>query len=384
MALVLLASGLAPVGVSAQAVDSPPVECPKPRPSFTYIDAVPPTQAGWVQHWIRQVRNQIPAVASPPVLMQVERNERVAVCLAVVVGPATEGLGTIADVAIVVVSRTATEELARFDSQLFSVQLPLGSATIDDNTPFFDYPPGRGPFLAIRRTAGPDLRLITELNRSVFTFADEVLAVGPETEDGPGRTRIDRLVLADRCGRFAFSVRVTNGVLVEVDGEGRPRPGVCTDAKIRPFLSLAPTVAIDESGLTLTSGEQRLVLSRSSSSTPDVGSALQYITGRTKVTRSTPLFIVRSEFPGGLRGLQGFGGCNSFATSIAFSESRFVLDSQRISTLALCPKSKPNAAVFVANPSGTGIYVIRGRTAILTFSDGATAVLGLRRPSPGA
>ena len=131
------------VGVSAQVVDPTPlVRCPQLQPIVKFTSSVVPTQAGWVQHWIRQLRRQVPAVVVPPVLMGVQRNEMVAVCLAVVSGPATVGLGTNADVAILAVSKTAAEEFARFDSQVFSVQLPTTSATIDDNTRFFDYPGG--------------------------------------------------------------------------------------------------------------------------------------------------------------------------------------------------------------------------------------------------
>ena len=306
----------------------------------------------------------------------------VAVCLAVVSGPATVGLGTNADVAILAVSKTAAEEFARFDSQVFSVQLPTTSATIDDNTRFFDYRGGRGPVLEIRRTAGPDLATMTGLNLSVFTVDDEVLAFSPG-EDQPGRTRFDRMVLADRCGRVSMDVRVTAGVLGEVEVEGMRATPACEDGRVRRVVTAKPTVTIDKTSLILTSADRTVTLRRSPVVTPEIVTARRYTDGRRDITWATPVSTDRTEYPGGLRSVSGYLGCNSMFTSIAFTEARFVIDPHALFTAVACErKVEPTAAQFLYNASVAGTCVVRGRTLILTFADGATAVLGLRRTPP--
>ena len=86
------------VGASGQGFDATPqVRCPLPQPIVKFSSGTSPTRAGFVQHWIRQLRTQVPAVAVPPVLASVPRNDFVALCFAPASGPATEGLGTNAD-----------------------------------------------------------------------------------------------------------------------------------------------------------------------------------------------------------------------------------------------------------------------------------------------
>ncbi len=371
------------VGASGQGFDATPqVRCPLPQPIVKFSSGTSPTRAGFVQHWIRQLRTQVPAVAVPPVLASVPRNDFVALCFAPASGPATEGLGTNADMAIQVVSTSTTEEVARFDSKGFAVQFPGSGALIDDNTRLYEYPPGRGPFLAIPRTAGPDLALMTELNRSVFTIDDEVLAFGAG-EDQPGRTRFDRMVLADRCGRVSLDVRVVAGVLGEVEVEGMRATRPCEGGRIRNVVTVKPTVTIDATSLILKSADRTITLRRSPVATPEIMTARQYTDGRRDITWATRVPIDRTEYQGGLRLVGGYFGCTSGSTSMAFSGNRFLIDPQALLTPVLCePAIPPTAAVFLLNPSGRGTYVLQGRRLLLTFADGATAVLGLRRTPP--
>ncbi len=362
--------------------EAPQVQCPKPQPIVKFSDGSPPNRAGFVQHWIRQLRKQVPAVAMPPVLASLPRNDFVALCFAPASGPATAGLGTNADIAIQVVSSSTTEEVARFDSKGFAVQFPGGGAQIDDNTPFYEYPPGRGPFLAIPRTAGPDLALMTELNRSVFTIDDELLAFSPR-EDQPGGTRFDRMVLADRCGRVSMDVRVIAGVLGEVEVQGmRTTPG-CQGGRIRPVVTARPTVSIDQTVLTLTTVNRAIMMRRSPVVTPEIVTARRYTDGREDITWATLVYIDRTDSAGGLRSISGYLGCNSMYTTVAFSPTRFVIDPQALVTLRSCEeKVEPTAARFLYNRTGVGTYVLQGRRIYLTFLDGATAALGLRRTPP--
>lgn len=375
---------LSPVGsASGQTpVARPEVRCPQPQPVVKFSAAVIPTQAGHVQHWVRLLRKQVPAVPELPGLARVPRNDPVATCLALVSGPATQGLGTTADVAITVVSQTTAEEVARFDSKLFSVQLPTTGGPIDDNTKFYELSPPFGPLLPILRSAGPDLALMRELNRWVFTFGDELLAFSPG-KDQPGRTRFDRMVLGDRCGLVSQDVRVVAGVLGEVEVQGMRATPPCEGGRVRSVVTAKPTVSFDGNGLTLTSGDRRVTLRRSPIATPEITTARQYTDARKDITWATLVGIDRTEYPGGLRAVGGYFGCTSGSTSIAFSDNRFLIDPQRLLTPVLCEPPIPStAAVFLGNPSGRGTYVLQGRRLILTFADGATAVLGLRRTPP--
>jgi hypothetical protein len=119
------ANGARSAPVSAQGAWPFPA-CPQPLAMSPWSASEAPTRAIAAQQWFTLLKNQSPAIATPRALLTLAANDPVAVCRIPASGPATEGLGATARVALVVVSKAATEEVARYDSNLFEVYLPPG------------------------------------------------------------------------------------------------------------------------------------------------------------------------------------------------------------------------------------------------------------------
>ncbi len=333
-----------------------------------------PTRAIVVREWFKVLQARIPEAKSPTAAINLSANEPVTACRIAVSGPATPGLGQTANVAVVIVSAAGVEEVVRVDSSGFEVYLPDNyMADITDSY----VTPSRGPnwpIVAIPGTKTNELAAINSISANTFESAAEILAFGPYGPDSPGSARSERLVLGDLCGRVALRVGLQNGKIRVL--EGAIDPPVCNGSRLRSLIAEAPEFNVGETSLVLSSGDTRIELARS----------------KVPVFRTTKLLRVKGQKvnnrvvvgftlgEGGLRSLSSYDGCNWVSSRIAFSGSRFVLDSELMMTLRGCKKQTATAFVpFKANSTGMGTWQLNGRLLTLTFMDGMTAVIETKR-----
>jgi hypothetical protein len=329
-----------------------------------------PTRAIVVREWFKVLQARIPEAKAPTSVVGLAANEPVTACRIAVSGTATPGLGQTANVAVVIVSAAGIEEVVCVDSSVFEVYLPDNyMADVTDGY----VTPSRGPnwpIVAIPGTKTNELAVINSISANAFESATEVLAFGPDGPDSPGSARSERLVLGDLCGRVALRVGLQNGKIRVL--EGSINPPICNGSRLRSLIAEAPEFNVSETSLVLSSGEARIELARSN----------------VPVFRTTKLLRVKGQRvnnrvvvdftlgEGGLRSFNSNDGCNWVSSRIAFSGSRFVLDSELTMTLRGCKKQTATAFVpFKANSTGMGTWKLGKGLLTLTFMDGMTAVI---------
>jgi hypothetical protein len=210
-ASVLMASFVSVANGSSPEWSFPP--CPTQPVISPFSASESPTRAIVAQDWFRRLQQATPAAVTPTSLMALPANEPVTVCRIEADGKATDGLGAVADVGVMVVTKSSSELVALVDSKMFEVYLPSShTAEIGANPP----PPDTTPQWPVRVTADapPNDRAIHDaLVSNTYSTSDEILAARIHYPDQPGLARVDRLVFGDSCGTVGIFVRIQNGIL---------------------------------------------------------------------------------------------------------------------------------------------------------------------------
>ena len=367
---------------SAQTLSSPSATDPKcpPAAPTRFSSASVQTPAWVVRQWLTKFRQEVPDSTDSKLLAAVDPKAHVAWCVVPrQPASATNGLGTTADAAVVVVTSDGTDDIARLDSARIYVAAPPSTAKGVDPLPDGALYSGNVRIvLPIPQTAPTDQALIDALSSDAFVDENTIVGIGPYTEDQPGRLRIERLVVADPCGVLSLAVGIRNAVLEVAEG-GKVEPSTCPAAPFRDVLLQRPTVSVANDTLTLTTATAAISL-RVSRPAPF---RTTRITRYTSASRSSRREVATEFVSGGLRRASVPVGCNVMDLAIAFSKNRFVIDPWRTITAVGCPPSRTTAAeLFVSNRTGTGTWARRGNTLTLRFVDGAVATITLRRIAP--
>ncbi len=355
-------------------------KCPAATAKLRFSPSSVQTPAWVVRQWLKKFREEVPGSTDAKFLASVDPKAHVAWCVVErEPAPATNGLGTTADAAIVIVTSAGTDDIARLDSARIYIASPPSTAKGVDPLPDGAlYTGGVRIVLPIPQTTPNDQALIDALSADAFVDENTIVGVGPYAGDQPGRLRIERLVVADPCGVLSLAVGIRNAVL-EVAEDGKVEPSACPAAPFRAVLRQKPTVSVANDTLTLTTSTAAISL-RVSRPAPF---RTTRITRYTSTTRSNSRAVATEFVTGGLRRTSVPEGCNAADVAIAFSTDRFVIDPWRMITAVGCPPSPTTAAdLFVSNRTGTGTWVRRGSTLTLRFLDGALARFTLRRTAP--
>ena len=368
---------------SAQTLSSPSPTDPKCQAEIAklgFSSSSVQTPAWVVRQWLTKFRQEIPGSTDAKFLAAADPKAHVAWCVvAREPAPATNGLGTTADAAIVIVTSAGTDDIARVDSARIYIASPPSTAKGVDPLPDGALYAGDVRIvLPIPQTTPNDQALIDALSADAFVDENTIVGVGPYAGDQPGRLRIERLVVADPCGVLSLAVGIRNAVLEVAEG-GKIEPSTCPGAPFRGLLLQRPTVSVANDTLTLTTATATISL-RVSRPPPF---RTTRITRYTSTIRSSSRAVTTEFVTGGLRRTSVPVGCNAADVAIAFAADRFVIDPWRMITAVGCPPSPTTAAeLFVWNRTGIGTWVRQGNTLTLRFVDGAVARFTLRRTTP--
>ncbi len=320
------------------------------------------------QQWFAVLQAKVPAARPPEVLMGLGANEPVTLCRVASSGAGTVGLGRNADVAVIVESAAATEEVVRVDSSAFEVFLaPNYMAEANAETKLGNQGPN-WPLLSISVTPTSVADAISSAAGNTFERGSEVVAIGSDVPDQPGVARQERLVMSDACGRVALQVAMTKGVIRVLSGV--INPSTCKGGTVRSLLGKAPRYSVTAKTLVLSRGSSRVSLSRSPASSWQTVRIIRYSGGGAVNEIAADAKIGA----GGLRILGSYDGCNWVSLRIAFASKRFVLDPSVVQTARACAEAPPSTAIvpFMRNPTGTGSWRLSGGKLTLQFLDGAT------------
>jgi hypothetical protein len=261
VAVLLLPSVTTPTPAPAQGPGWP--SCPRPLVVSPWSASESRTRAVLAQKWFEILTQRVPGSRRPDVLMTLAPNEPVSLCRIPSNGSATEGLGGAADVAVVIVSASATEEIVRFESAQFEVYLPPSSgaeataeSTLGELGPDW-------PLLAVPVTPKTGEAMFRSLLSNSFANEYEVIAFANRVPDQPGLARREQLVMSDRCGRIALDVGLQNSVVRVFSGVIVPPS--CEGGRTRALLTRSPRYAVTERALTFTVGDTTVTFSRSPS-----------------------------------------------------------------------------------------------------------------------
>ena len=366
---------LSTTGNSAVAQEWPFPRCPAELVISPFSASESPTRAALAQDWFLRLQTVVPAVRTPVEMMALAPNDPVTVCRVAFAGTATQGLGANADVAVLVVSKSGSEVVARVESKAFQLYLPLSHTADIGLVPVPVVERGlQWPVSVLAVTAPNDREVLEVLLANTLASSNEILAFRPWFPDQPGLQRVERLVFGDRCGVVSFFVRLKDGKLKPFEGD-KPvvEPASCGSGSIRSLLLAEPVVAVQGTSLVLRSNGVEVALSRSNNLiVPLTVAAYKGSDGKSSV--ATPVVI------DGGPSLRGFGAPTtcSFGTWIAFSESLFVIDRAQIGTLRGCPNKTRTLTPYVLltnNGSGTGSLRRKANTVTPRFVDGAVATL---------
>ena len=343
--------------------------CPKPLAASPWSMSESPTRAIIARQWFAALQAKVGAARLPTVLIGLAANEPVTLCRIASSVPATVGLGRNADVAVIVVSASATEEVVHVDSSMFEVYLaPSYMADASDETKLVGQGPS-WPLLGVAVTPTSAVVAFSAAAGNAFERGSEFVAFASDVPDQPGVARQERLVLSDACGRVAVQVGMRSGVIRVLSGS--IDPSSCKGGAVRSLLGKSPRYSVTARALALSRGSNRVVLSRSPAPSWRTVRVLRYHDGG--VVNEVAADATTGD--GGLRTLGSFDGCNWVTLRIAFASKRFVLDPDIVQTARACLDSPPSTAIvpFMRNPTGTGTWTVSANTLILRFLDGATA-----------
>lgn len=387
MALVLpiVSIPFSHVTSSAQTLASPTSDdpkCPVATATLKFSASSIQTPAWVARQWLTKFRQEIPESTDSKLLAAVDAKAQIAWCVVRRdLSPATNGLGSIADAAVVIVTAAGTDEIALLDSVRINIAFPPSTAKGVDPLPDGTlYRSGVRIVVPILQTPPTDQALVDNLSADAFVDKNTILGIGLFAEDQPGRLRTERLVAADPCGIISLVIGIRNKVL-EVLEDGKVEPSTCPDAPLRGLLLQKPTVSVVNNTLTLTSTTATVSLL---ASRPPPFRTLR-ITHYKRAKQSSARSVAAEFTTGGLRTTGVSGGCNTASVSIVFSADRFVIDPFRLSTAVFCPPSPRTVAdLFLSNRTGTGTWARRANILTMRFPDGAVATMTLRRNSAPA
>ena len=356
---------------AAQQTPWPFPSCPEPLLISAWSASEAPTRAIAAQQWFALLQKKVPTVTTPRVLMTLPPNEAVTVCRIATSGAVTDNLGRAANVAVIVVSKTATEEVARFDAREYEIYLPPGGmAEVGPGFQLSPFGPD-WPLARIGRTTDSDAILLNRLTTSVFSNGREIIGFRFYSPAQPGLGRTDSLLLGDRCGSVSVQVRVSESVLTLAGGMVAPPP--CSAGDVRSLLATRPRVSVTDAGLTMTADGASVTIPLARSQ-PFRRLLLRSV--RTRSRSSTKATEVRVGVGPGLVSFGGSDGCNAVGSAAAFAAGRFVLDPLVERNMMGCPGNPHNAlSLLMVTGDNTGSYVHSGNVLTLRSVAGTVAVL---------